>query len=206
MANVVRVKICGITNVEDALAAAKEGAWAIGFIFYNKSPRYVSASRAKKIIDQLPPFVTPVGVFVNQNEKAVRDICQFTGITTVQFHGEEEPQYCSRFKNIHVIKAFKIHDAFNFDIIHRYGVNAFLFDTFKDGQTGGTGSVFNWDLLKTRSFKKPFILSGGLNQENLPVALEIKPYAVDVSSGVESKPGIKNHRLVKQFLDIARSS
>ncbi|MDO8580149.1 MAG: phosphoribosylanthranilate isomerase [Candidatus Omnitrophota bacterium] len=199
----VKVKICGITNKEDALKAAYYGAWAVGFVFHQKSPRYISPSRARKIIEELPPFVTPVGVFVNQNERAVRDVCRFARISTIQLHGDETPLYCTRFRDYKVIKAFRVKDDFNFAQVNQYRVHAYLFDTYSSQEYGGTGETFNWEILKTQSFEKPFILSGGLNPQNIQQALgTLNPYAVDVSSGVEKSPGIKNPRLVKTFFDV----
>jgi len=195
-----RVKVCGITNSDDALKAVYYGAWAVGFIFTKKSPRYVSPSRARKIIEALPPFVTPVGVFVDQSEKAVRDICQFARIRTVQFHGGETAVYCKRFTDFKVIKAFRIGEYFPADEVKKYKVDAYLFDTYAEDAAGGTGKTFNWDVLKGQTVKKPVILSGGLNADNIREALSaIKPFAVDVSSGVERSPGIKDPRLVRAF-------
>lgn len=199
----VRVKICGITNEEDALKAAYYGAWAVGFIFYKESPRYISPSKARKIIEVLPPFVTPVGVFVNHRERAVRDICGFTRIHTVQFHGEEDPAYCKRFKDYKIIKAFRVRSRYDLVDIKKYRVDAYLFDTYKEGVPGGTGEIFDWSILKNEPMDKPFILSGGLSPENVQAALQtISPYAVDTCSGVEKSPGIKDHRRMRAFLDI----
>ena len=201
----VKVKVCGITNIEDAQKAAYYGAWAVGFIFTKKSPRYVSPSRARKVIEALPPFVTPVGVFVDQSERAVRDICRFTRISTVQFHGDEPPVYCKRFKDFKIIKAIRIGDFFPAEMIYKYKVDAFLFDTYDDQAAGGTGKIFNWSVLTGQKIDKPFILSGGLTEGNLQAALSaVNPYAVDVSSGVERSPGIKDARKVRTFLDIAQ--
>ncbi len=198
----VRVKVCGITNLEDASKASYYGAWAVGFIFSKKSPRYISPSRARKIVEQLPPFVTPVGVFVDQSERAVRDICNFTRIRTLQFHGEEKAVYCKRFSDFKVIKAFRIGDYFPVDEIKKYKVDAYLFDTYEEGKPGGTGKVFNWDILKEHKIDKPVILSGGLNAQNVQEALSVtQPYAIDVSSGVEKSPGIKDPRLIRAFFD-----
>ncbi len=197
----VKAKICGITNQDDAMKAVYAGAWAIGFVFYKKSPRYVSPSQARKIIEALPPFVTPVGVFVNQNERAVKDICRFTHITTAQFHGDEEPSYFKRLKEYKIIKAFRVDDLFNVDSVLKYKVDAFLFDTYQEKNFGGTGKAFNWNLLQGRKFEKPIILSGGLTPENVQEAITVvNPYAVDVSSGVEKSPGIKDHQIMKSFL------
>ena len=200
----VRIKICGLTNVEDAKKAVYYGAWAVGFIFSKKSPRYVSPSRARKIIEALPPFVTPVGVFVDQSERAVRDICKFTRIQTLQFHGDEKPVYCKRFGDFKIIKAFRIGEYFPADIINQYKVDAYLFDTFTEDTSGGTGKTFNWDLLKGQRITKPIILSGGLNAGNIQQALDtVKPFAVDVSSAVERSPGVKDPRLIRAFFDAA---
>src|SRR3989338_7876056 len=128
----VKVKVCGITNSADALKAVYYGAWAVGFIFTKKSPRYVSPSKARKIIESLPPLVTPVGVFVDQSERAVRDICKFTKINTVQLHGDETPVYCRRLKDMKVIKAFRISESYPADLINSYTVDAYLFDTYDD--------------------------------------------------------------------------
>jgi phosphoribosylanthranilate isomerase len=198
-----KVKICGITNQEDALKAVYYGAWALGFIFYKKSPRYVSPSKARKIIEALPPFVTPIGVFVNLKERAVRDICQFTRIQTLQLHGDETPVYCKRFKDYKIIKAFRVGEKF-FDMEDtvKYKVDAHLFDTYQEGVAGGSGKTFNWDFIKDRKGLKPFILSGGLNPENIKKAIEtVSPYAVDVSSGVEKSPGIKSPQLIRAFFE-----
>ena len=198
----VRVKICGITNVENAQSAIYAGASAIGFIFHKKSPRCISASKARNIIDQLPPFVTPVGVFVDAKEGAVRDICRFTGITTLQFHGNEEPFYCQRFKGHKIIKAFRVAEDFDFSSIKKYKVDAYLFDTYSDKALGGTGETFNWNLMKFEKIERPYILSGGLNPANIKEALQVlKPYAVDVSSGVERAPGIKDPKLIRSFIE-----
>lgn len=200
-----RVKICGITNLKDAQTAVNAGVWALGFIFYKKSPRYILPAKAKKIIEALPPFVTPVGVFVNERQAVVRKVCRLTGITTVQFHGEETPAYCRRFKDYKVIKAFRVREGFDFTAIKRYKSDTFLFDTFQESLAGGTGKTFNWDLLKGQKFAKPFILSGGLNPTNVRQAVDaLSPYAVDVSSGVEKSPGIKNHSLVNAFCQAVR--
>ena len=199
----VRVKICGITNQEDALKAASLGAWALGFIFYKRSPRYIGPYKAKKIIDQLPPFIIPVGVFVNQKEGAVKEIVNFCGIKTIQFHGEETPAYCQRFKNFKVIKAFRVDKKIDLDQLKSYEADAFLFDAFTEDSYGGSGKTFNWSLIKgAKNLQKPIILSGGLHYNNISAAvLEVKPYAVDVSSGVEESPGKKSEHSMREFLN-----
>lgn len=199
-----RVKVCGVTNAEDALKAAYYGAWAVGFIFFKKSPRYVSPSKARKIIEALPPFVTPVGVFVSHSERAVWDICKFTRIHTVQFHGDESSEYCKRFTDVKIIKTFRLGGILPLDMIHKYKVDAFLFDTYDENAEGGTGKTFNWDILKDKKIERPVILSGGLTAENVREAISfVTPYAVDVCSGVEKSPGLKDPRKIRSFFEAA---
>ncbi|MBF0478539.1 MAG: phosphoribosylanthranilate isomerase [Candidatus Omnitrophica bacterium] len=198
----MRIKICGITNHEDAQKAAYYGAWAVGFIFHKKSPRYISPSKARKLIEALPPFITPVGVFVDLSERAVREVCNFTRIKTIQLHGKETPQYCKRMKDYKIIKAFRVDPLFNFTAIKEYAVDAYLFDSYKEGVEGGTGEVFNWDLLKNIKFEKPIILSGGINADNVRQAVDsVNPYAIDVSSSLEKSPGVKDARKIREFFD-----
>lgn len=200
-----RVKICGITNSEDALRAASLGAWAVGFIFYKKSPRCIGPYKARKIIERLPPFVTPVGVFVNQREGAVKEILEFCGITTVQFHGEESPSLCQRFSKFKVIKTFRVDKKIDVSALKKFEVSAFLFDTYQEETPGGTGKTFDWSWIKgTKSLGRPVILSGGLHSNNVNEAIEeVRPYAVDVCSGVEQSPGKKSERSLKElFLKI----
>lgn len=201
----VRVKICGITNLEDAQAAVAAGANALGFIFYKKSPRYISPTKAKSIVEKIPPFVVPVGVFVNEKEKVIKDICHQSLIGTIQFHGDEPPAFLRRFKGYTRVKAFRVRNAFDFKILKKYPAEAFLFDTFQEKVYGGSGQSFNWDVLKGKRIPIPFVLSGGLSVKNIQKALKIiKPFAVDVSSGVEKRPGIKDHSKIKQFVSSVR--
>ena len=203
----VRVKICGITNALDAQRAARAGAWALGFIFYKKSPRYISPFKAKKIIDTLPPFITPVGVFLNHNAGAMRDIIHHCGLRAVQLHGEEDCHFCHRLKayKVKVIKVFRVGENFDPKIVEGFKVDAFLFDTYDPYNYGGTDKTFDWNVLKQikSSSDVPIILSGGLNAQNViePVNV-LKPYAVDVNSGVEESAGKKDHKKMKDFIDI----
>ncbi len=201
-----RVKICGITNEVDAGRAARLGASAVGFVFYKKSPRFLSPFKAKKIIETLPPFVSPVGVFVNHNLGAIRDIIGHTGIHAVQLHGDEDPHFCSRLRryNVKVIKVFRVGEGFNPKDVEAFKVDAFLFDTADKDQYGGTGKTFDWQFLhEIKSLNVPIILSGGLNASNViePVNA-LKPYAVDVSSSIEEAPGKKDGKKMKEFIDI----
>ncbi len=201
----LKAKICGITDTKDALLAASLGAWALGFIFYKKSKRFVGPYKATKIIADLPPFVTPVGVFVDQNQGAVKEIAEFCGLRVLQFHGDETPEFCKRFKTYKIIKAFRVKEDFNIDLLRPYKslVSAFLFDRHEEGVPGGTGKTFDWKLIKeAKNFGVPIILSGGVHSNNVRTAFEeIRPYAVDVSSGVEDAPGKKSERSLTEFFN-----
>jgi phosphoribosylanthranilate isomerase len=197
-----KVKICGITRAVDAHKAVELGAWALGFIFYKKSPRCVTPTDARKIIEALPPFVTPVGLFVNEKEEDVSRIANFCGIRTLQFHGGESPAYCRRFRysRYKVIKAFAVNEQTDFLKIRRYEPDAYLFDTYHEKLHGGTGKVFDWQILQKNKMSKPVILAGGLGPQNIKKAIKaVRPYGVDVSSGVETSPGVKNEALLVQL-------
>ncbi len=203
----VKVKICGITNAPDALTAAEAGADALGFMFYEPSPRNVSLATAAEIIRQLPPFVAKVGVFVNADEATVRAAIQTCGLDTLQFHGEETPEFCATF-SVKTLKAIRVQDAATLQQLPGYLTNAWLLDSFVPGQPGGTGAKFNWDLaVEAQKLGRPIILAGGLTPENVAGAVRrVRPYAVDVSSGVESVPGRKDHVKVRVFIRAARFS
>ena len=199
----LKAKICGITDTKDAQLAASLGAWALGFIFYKKSKRFVGPYKAKKIISDLPPFVTPVGVFVDQKQGAIKEIAEFCGLRVLQFHGDETPDFCKRFDKYKIIKAFRVKEDFDVNVLRPYQsvVSAFLFDRHEQGVQGGTGKTFDWKLIKeAKNFGVPIILSGGIHSNNVRLAFEeIKPYAVDVSSGVEESPGKKSERSLTEF-------
>lgn len=203
-----KVKICGITRVKDALVAAKLGADALGFVFYKKSPRYISPQKAKIIISFLPLSVSPVGVFVNDNKENVKRIAKFCALKWLQFHGDETPQYCRRFKGYKIIKAFRVKDKNSLKNLNKFKVSAYLFDAFDKKGFGGTGKTFNWALLKRfLKTKTPIILSGGLSPDNIQLAIKkVSPYAVDISSGVEIAPGRKSRQLMKELFFKVRSS
>ena len=200
----VRIKICGITRREDALAAVSFGAWALGFVFYRKSPRFITPAKAAQIIRSLPPFVTPVGVFVNESREKVRRIAEICSLRTLQFHGDESPAYCRRFvKDFRIIKAFRISGREDLKRIRGYDLSAVLLDSYHPSLYGGTGQTFVWPKAGVlKPLKKPVILSGGLNPGNVKRALKtVKPFAVDVSSSVEQAPGIKDYLKVKRFIN-----
>jgi phosphoribosylanthranilate isomerase len=203
----VRIKICGITNAEDAVAAVGAGADALGFMFTEASSRMISAAAAAKIIRPLPPFVAKVGVFVDPTEEFVRKAIAETGIDTLQFHGEETPAFCARFAPLKVYKAFRVKDAGALEAMSAYQTDAWLLDSYVRGKPGGTGAIFNWEIAcQAKEYGQPIILAGGLNPENVAEAIhEAWPYAVDVSSGVESTPGKKDHRLIHDFCAAVRA-
>lgn len=202
----VRIKICGITNLEDALLAADLGADALGFIFYPKSPRKVAPAAAREIIAQLPPFVAAVGVFVDEDAAAVRDLAARVGLDWVQLHGQESPDYC-RSLGRRVIKGFRIQDEHSLSALAAYrgAAQALLLDTYKKGQIGGTGETFNWALAREARKFGPIILAGGLNPDNVARAIETaQPQAVDVASGVETAPGKKDPEKLERFFAAIR--
>lgn len=203
----IKIKICGITNLDDALAAAENGADALGFNFYKKSPRYVDPGKAAEIIHQLPPFITPVAVFVNEREEKIRDIQFTTGIKVLQFHGDERPEFCDRFAT-RVIKAFQVKDKESIKHMAHFHVGAFLLDSYKDGVRGGTGTTFDWHLAVVAKTFGRVVLAGGLTPENVAEAVKlVQPYGVDVAGGVEREKGFKDHAKLKKFItEVRRAS
>ncbi|MCD8535386.1 MAG: phosphoribosylanthranilate isomerase [Verrucomicrobia bacterium] len=203
---ITRVKICGITRIQDAQHAVESGADALGFMFYPASKRHIDFSSARKIIQSLPSFVTRVGVMVNPSEDEVDMALEVAGVNCLQFHGEEPPESITRY-SVPVIKAFRVKDSSSLDQLEHYSsANAFLLDSFVPGAHGGTGHTFNWDLVQSaRKFGKNIILAGGLNPENVGRAIQaVQPYALDVSSGVESMPGVKDPALLEAFMSQVR--
>ena len=199
-----RVKICGITNLDDALAAVDAGADALGFVFFEKSPRNVNPMQASAIIAKLPPFVQTVGLFVNEEAERVNWTADFCGLDVIQLHGDEEPDYCPEIRR-RVIKAFRVKDAASLVSLQRYRVAGILLDAWSPAAPGGTGETFNWGLAKDAAECGRLILAGGLTPDNVRGAVEqVKPYAVDVSSGVEAAPGKKDRDKVREFISRAK--
>lgn len=200
-----RVKICGLTNLADARAAVEAGADALGFIFAERSSRYVRVEEAADISRALPPFVAKVGVFVNATEEQIRQTIAACGLDTVQLHGDETPEFCQRFA-VETIKAFRIRDAASLASLSAYSTSALLLDTYAPHQSGGTGSRFDWNLaVEAKKFGRPIILAGGLTPDNVAAAVQqVHPYAVDVSSGVELSPGRKDMQKVSHFIAAVR--
>jgi phosphoribosylanthranilate isomerase len=200
-----QIKICGITNKEDALGAAGCGADALGFIFYPPSPRYITPTDARKIIKILPAHVAIVGVFVNEDAENVMRISALCGLDFIQLHGDESVEYCSLFAPEEIIKAVELRNENDLHNAARYNVAAILTDSRAPGLYGGTGKKSNWDLALLIKSKKPLILSGGLNENNVGEALEkVAPCALDINSGVEIKPGKKDHRKLAAIFEIIR--
>ncbi|MFH1627566.1 MAG: phosphoribosylanthranilate isomerase [Pseudomonadota bacterium] len=199
----VRVKICGITNYQDADMAVQLGADALGFVFA-PSPRRISPEKAREIICAIPPFVQTVGVFVNERPDTVRRIIRFCGLDLIQFHGDESPEVCGEFMP-HAIKALRVREGSVLEsIIPYYGkTKAVLFDTYSGERRGGTGKTFDWDLaVMGKRVGIPIILSGGLTPANIESAvLTVNPFAVDVNSGIEERPGKKDHLLMEELME-----
>src|ERR1700722_19809565 len=201
-----RVKICGITNVADGLAAAEAGADMIGLMFYESSPRHITLARAAEISRALPPFLMRVGVFVNAPADYVLRAIGECNLTMLQFHGDETSDFCTQFGLMNM-KAIRVRDAGSLAQLENYQTDAFLLDAHSKNGLGGTGEKFNWELaVEAQKFGKPIFLAGGLTPENVADAVrKVHPFGVDVSSGVESAPGIKDHAKVKAFIAAVKS-
>lgn len=201
----IRVKICGITSLEDALSAVAAGADALGFVFYAASPRHVDQEHAAEIIRALPPFIQTVGLFVNEESSTVNAIADHCGLDVVQLHGDETPEYCESI-NRRVIKAFRIKDMSDLDSLSAYPVAGYLLDTWSAKAHGGTGITFNWDIAADAVKRgHRIILAGGLSPDNVAESIrKVAPYGVDVSSGVEKLPGCKDSEKVRQFINEVR--
>jgi phosphoribosylanthranilate isomerase len=195
------VKICGITNREDALTAVHAGADGLGFIFYPASPRFVKPDRAREIIQGLPGSICRVGVFVDQDPEEVRRIMRFCGLDLIQLHGKESPDYCALFPSSVLIKAFSPGREEDLAVLSDYPVKAILMDAGGPGKPGGTGRTCDWRLAKKAGERHRLILAGGLHPGNILLALEtVSPQAVDVGSGVEARPGKKNSGKVRELV------
>ena len=202
-----KVKICGVTNVADALAAAEAGADMIGLNFYGQSPRHLTLAQAVEIARALPPFVMRVGVFVNPEEALVTRAIGECNLSLLQFHGDETSGFCTQF-SLMSMKAIRVRDAESLNQLAHYQTDAFLLDAHSKSGLGGTGEKFNWDLaVEAKKFNKPIFLAGGLTPENVAEAVrQVRPFAVDVSSGVESALGKKDHAKVKAFIEAAKKA
>lgn len=210
--NRVRVKFCGITSLKDAKNAVSVGADAIGFVFFRESPRYISPENTEAIIKELPPFMTSVGVFVNEDLRFIEECVERCGLDAVQLHGDEDIEYCLRFKGLRfkgvkLIKAVRIKNKESLRSIEKGDPSdAILLDTYRSDVFGGTGEGFDRTIaLLAKEYAKRLIISGGLNSDNVyDVIKKISPYGVDVSSGIESSPGRKNIELMEEFIKEVR--
>ncbi len=203
-----KIKICGITNLDDALLAVDLGADALGFVFYPKSPRYVKVRDAANICNALPPFVAKVGVFVDELEYEIEKALKECLLNVLQFHGDEPPGFCQKFA-AKSIKAIRVRDEESLRAAEEYDVDALLLDTYTDESRGGTGRTFDWSLaVRAKEFLSgPLILSGGLTTANVQEAIrKVRPYAVDVASGVERGPGKKDPEKLRRFIELCRNS
>ena len=203
----VKVKICGITNLDDAMAAVDFGADALGFVFFKESPRYLPHNEAGAIIKALPPFITIVGVFVNESTERIEEIMNLTGIDVVQLHGDEPPETCNFSRRI--IKAIRVKSLESLDPLKHYkdNVSAFLLDTYTPHILGGTGQAFNWDVASEAKQFGRIILAGGLTPDNIAEAVRhVRPYGVDVSSGIESEKRKKDHKKMELFIERAKGA
>jgi len=195
-----RIKVCGITRLEDALTASRLGVDAIGFVFYPKSPRYISPMQAAKIIRQLPPFVSAVGLFVNPKQGEIDAVLQHCPLGVIQLHGNESPEFCMA-QPRRVMKAIPISSAQDLKRAQTYPCPVLLDAKAPEGVYGGTGTSFDWSLLKNFEHDHPLILAGGLNAGNVEAALSVRQwFALDVSSGVEMSPGIKDEAKLSEFI------
>ena len=207
----IRVKFCGITSLGDAEKAVLAGADAVGFVFFKDSPRYVTPKQASEIIKDMPLFVSTVGIFVNDDLAFIEECIERCGLNAVQLHGDENVQYCFEFKNlkfkgVKLIKAIRVKDKDSLSSIEECHADAFLLDTYKSSVYGGTGSGFDRTLaVLAKEYGRHLIIAGGLNSDNVyDIIREVRPYGVDVSSGIESSPGKKNLELMEEFIKEVR--
>ncbi|HEY0427785.1 MAG TPA: phosphoribosylanthranilate isomerase [Pyrinomonadaceae bacterium] len=200
-----KVKICGITNPEDALVSAKFGADALGFNFYEKSPRFITPEKARGIIEKLPPEILKVGVFVNESMERILEIAETAKLDAIQLHGDESPEFVRKLKaktSLEIIKAFRVSEDFKPEDVLQYEVDAVLLDAFSKNDYGGTGETFDWEIAKkVREIFPKMYLAGGLSTKNIGGAIDkVEPYAVDACSAIEEAKGIKNHEKLRAFI------
>lgn len=200
------VKICGITNMDDAHAAVAAGADVLGFNFYKPSPRYITPQRVREIVQRFPGEVLKVGVFVNEELGDVQTIMREAGLGAIQLHGDESPEYCSKFPGWYVIKTFAVTDSFDVQVVEAYDVDAIMLDTKHHSLRGGTGRVFDWSVARQAALTFPDLyLAGGLSPENVENAIKtVRPFAVDACSALEDRPGKKNAERMREFVNAVR--
>ena len=200
-----KIKICGITNLNDALTAVNLGADALGFVFYPQSPRFISPDKAKKIRQKIPPFTLCIGVFVNARKGEVLQIARECCLDGLQFHGNESPEYCSSFSAYKVIKSFALKTRSDLKSITHYNIHAILIDAYDPANYGGTGKKADWELARQAKKFGPLILAGGLTETNVQEAIKVvSPYGVDVSSSMEKRPGVKDTVKLRRFVEMVK--
>jgi phosphoribosylanthranilate isomerase len=201
---IVKVKICGITNYDDAAAAIDMGADLLGFNFYSKSPRFVTLQQAMQIISKLPAFIDVVGVFVNASLDEIRETIGQCPLNWVQLHGDESPEFCRSLTsdNVKTMKALRVKNEADIEIAENYFTDAILLDAFDPSKYGGTGLTFDWNIIG--HIGKRVFLAGGINPDNAPKAVELGVYGIDVCSGIEAKPGKKDHKKMKKLFESIR--
>lgn len=201
---VVKVKICGITNYEDATAAIDMGADLLGFNFYPKSPRYVPVEKVVEIINRLPAFIDIAGVFVNAPFDQIRETIGECELNWIQLHGDEDPEFCSSFLslNVRTMKALRVKEQKDIEKAEKYFTDAILLDAFDPEKYGGTGLTFDWNIVG--NIDKRIFLAGGINPDNVVSAVELGVYGIDICSGIESRPGKKDHKKMKKLFDNIR--
>ncbi len=203
-----RIKMCGLTREKDVIAGINAGLDALGFIFYDKSPRNVEPDFVKSMVARMPPFTECVGVFVNCGREEVGEIIEYCGLSYAQLHGNENPKFCERVERLvspcRVIKAFRVSEESKVEDFTPYAsvIHGYLLDTYKKGNAGGTGETFDWNIINRLHLQRPMILAGGLTPENVEEALsQVQPFGIDVNSGVEIEPGIKDHARLQEFVN-----
>jgi phosphoribosylanthranilate isomerase len=198
---IVKVKICGLTNYEDAAAAIDLGADLLGFNFYPKSPRYIEPTKAAKIINKLPAFIDIVGVFVNEPVEQIHETGNLCHLDWIQLHGDEDPEFCKEFRshNVKVMKAIRVKDQKDVESAENFFTDAILLDAFNPKKYGGTGISFDWNIIG--HIGKRVFLAGGINPDNAAKAVELGVYGIDVCSGIEAKPGKKDKRLMRKLFE-----
>ena len=207
-----RIKMCGLTREKDVEAGVEAGLDALGFIFYRKSPRNVEPDFVRSVVAKMPPFTDCVGVFVNRGREEVEEIVEYCGLSHAQLHGSEDPKYCERIERFvspcRVVKAFRVSEESTREEFDPYAkvIHGYLLDTYVKGNAGGTGEIFDWSIIKRLNLQRPMILAGGLDPDNIEEALkQVQPFGVDVNSGVEIEPGIKDHAKLFEFVLKVRS-
>lgn len=203
MSGRTRIKICGMTDMQEVDHAVAAGVDALGFIFAKESPRYISPETAREIVCHLPPFVDGVGVFVDEDPELVHEIVQYCGLSVIQLHGAETPEYCSQFGS-RVVKAFRVREGMGEADFLPYDeiVSGFLLDTYQKGMPGGTGETFDWSLVNELDLSRPVILAGGLSPDNVGEAIRrVRPFAVDINSAIETEPGRKDPALIDRIVE-----